>query len=185
MRRSYGFTLVELLVVMTILGILSAIAVPSLQRFIRSSSMSSAVNTFMADARYARSEAIRRGGGVVLCRSNFPEAAAPVCNTGSGPGGNGWVSGWIVFHDLNRDGDKDANEPVLRVQAAITSVNSIVDAPASTKLNFVGSGRLNLGALASFQFGSTPQFANSEQRVLCVSRGGRVRIAGDGTAGCA
>ena len=44
--------------------------------------MSGNVNGFLADMRYARSESIRRGGGVTLCRSDAPEAAAPVCAPG-------------------------------------------------------------------------------------------------------
>jgi len=186
MRKVRGFTLVELLVVLVIAGILAAYAVPGIRRMIRSAAMSDAVNTFLADTRYARSEAIRRGGGVVMCRSNAPEAASPVCNTGSGPAVTGWVTGWLIFHDLDGDGDKDTNEPLLRVQGPITSVNSAVESNASLKLRFVGTGRLRdlTSGAGTFQFGSSPDFSNTDQRVVCISRGGRARIAGDGYAGC-
>ena len=76
-----GFTLLEIMVVLAIVAILATLAVPSFTRLIQSNTMSSNVNTFMADMRYARSESIRRGGGVVMCRSDAPEATLPVCNT--------------------------------------------------------------------------------------------------------
>ena len=118
MKKSYGFTLIELLVAIAIAAILIALAAPSFKQLIQSNSMSSTVNTFLADMRYTRSEAIRRGGSVVMCRSNAPEAASPACGSGSGPGGNGWVSGWIVFYDQDSDGTRidSSTDPVLRVQ---------------------------------------------------------------------
>lgn len=187
MNKSHGFTLLELLVVITIIAILTMLAIPSFKQLIQSNTMSSNVNTFLADLRYARSESIRRGGGVVMCRSNAPEAASPVCNNLSGPGGNGWVSGWIIFHDFNNDGVKDAAEPVLRVQAPISSMDSIVEQKASpsAQFQFTATGRLrNLTSATTLQFGGNPMFANEVQRTVCVSLGGRARIAGDGNASC-
>lgn len=175
------------MVVVAILAVLTTIAAPSFVKTIQSSTMSSAVNTFLADLRFARSEAIRRGGGVVMCRSDAPEAANPTCGAGSGPGGNGWVSGWIVFHDLNNGGTRSAAEPILRVQAPLTSIDSVVEdgGSSSTSFRFTATGRmLNLNSATSLQFGGG-NFTNEIQRVVCVNLGGRARIAGDGNSSCA
>ena len=139
LKSDYGFTLVELLVSLSVVAIITSVAAPSFTALMKSTSISSSVNTFLADMRFARAEALRRGGGVVMCRSDAPEAATPACGTGSGPGGNGWVSGWIIFHDLNNDGTKAAAEPLLRVQSAITSPNSIVEiGVGSSSTKFTG-----------------------------------------------
>ena len=186
MKKIRGFTLVELLLVVTIAALLMALAAPSFKRTIQSNTISSGVNTFLADLRFARSEAIRLGGNVVMCRSDTPEATNPTCGTGSGPGGNGWVSGWIIFHDLNNNGSKTSAEPLLRVQAANTSIDSIVESgsSSSTKIRFTATGRLlNLSSATSIQFGGS-QYANDVQRILCVSLGGRGRIAGNGLSSC-
>ena len=178
--------MLELMVVLAIVAILITLAVPSFKQMIQSNTMSSNVNTFLADLRYARSEAIRRGGAVVMCRSDAPEATNPTCGSGSGPGTNGWVSGWIIFHDLDNDGAKTSTEPLLRAQAPITSMDSISElgGGSSTKLRFTATGRLlNLNSATSFQFGGG-NYANDVQRVLCISLGGRARIAGDGNAAC-
>ena len=184
MKRNFGFTMVELMVVVAIAALLIALAVPSFTSLVRSTNITNAVNTFMTDARFARSEAVRLGGAVVMCRSDAPEATTPSCGTGGGPGGNGWVSGWIIFQDLNNDGNKDATDPLVRIQSALTSVNSIGD--TSTKLVFTATGRLKSlsGGAMSLQFGSAPDFPNTTQRMVCVSLGGRVRVAGDGNTSC-
>ncbi len=184
--RARGFTLIELMVTIAIAAILITLAAPSFKGLIQSNSISSSVNMFMADLRYARSEAVRRGGTVVMCRSDSPEAANPTCGSGSGPGGNGWVSGWIIFYDESGDGNRTSAEPLMRVQAPVSAVDSIVEggASSSTKFRFTGTGRLlNLNSATSLQFGGG-DFANNRQRVLCVSLGGRARIAGDGTTSC-
>ena len=172
----------------TITAILMGLAAPSFKRLIQSSKMSTTVNAFLSDLRYARSESIRRGGGVVMCRSDLPEAANPTCGSGSGPGGNGWVSGWIIFHDLDNSGNLNGTETLLRVQAAITAIDSILEtgkANSSTKFIFTPTGRLlNLNSATTLQFGGNATFTNDLQRTLCVSLGGRARIAGDGTAAC-
>ena len=58
MRSSRGVTAIELATVIAILAILSALAGPSFVNLIRSNNVSSVVNTFMSDMRFARSEAI-------------------------------------------------------------------------------------------------------------------------------
>ena len=190
MYKSPGFTLVELLVVLTLSAILLSMAIPSFMGLIQAHNISSAVTAFISDLRYARSASIVHGGGVVMCRSNSPEATNPVCHTTSGPGGNGWRSGWIIFHDLNRDGQRDDGspdpvEPVFRVKSALTNINSIVEGSgASTKFRFTATGRLNLSGSTSLQFGGDGDFAGEVQRVVCVNLSGRARISGDGFTSC-
>ena len=161
MYKSHGLTLVELMVVLAIVAILATLATPSFARLIQSTVISSNVNAFLADMRVARSESIRRGGGVIMCRSDAPEAANPDCGRDAGPGGNGWVSGWIIFHDLDNDAAKGPAEALLRVQAPITSMNAITDGNAiTTKMRFTATGRLlQPGAATTLLFGARPVFA--------------------------
>ena len=189
MQKFRGFTLLEVMVVVAIVAILTTLAAPSFVSLIQSNSVSGNVNTFMSDMRFARSEAIRRGGAVLMCRSDAPEAAAPVCNTNSGPGGNGWVSGWIIFEDrdgsLNYSSSSDVSQ-LLRVQSPITNLDSIVESGgASTKFQFTALGRMkSLSSATSLQFGGISSMPSTRQRVVCVNLSGRARIAGDGNAGC-
>lgn len=184
--KGRGFTLVELLVALAIVTILTLAATPSFARLLQSTQISSSVNTFVADMRFARSESVRRGGGVTMCRSDAPEAASPSCDSGGGPGSKGWSSGWVIFLDANNNGAMDPAEPVLRVQAALGSVNAIRDAnDAATKFRFTATGRiLYMTAVTGVTFGAAPDVPADVQRVACVNFNGGARIAGNGSTSC-
>lgn len=185
MTKSRGFTMIELMVVIAIVAILTTLAAPSFVQLITKNNVSSAVNTFLADMRFARSDAVRRGGGVVMCRSDNPETTStsgPTCGSGST---RGWESGWIIFRDQNNNGARNYNadpaldDTVLRVQAPITSINSIAEPGAATAFKFTATGRLNPSSITHLQFGSNPPFVTDAQRIVCVNQGGRARIALD------
>lgn len=185
-RKSPGFTLLELMVVLAIVAIMSMLAAPSFQRLIQSNTMSSAVNSFLSDMRYARSQAIKSGRSVVMCRSNAPEAPSPSCGSDSGTGGAGWVSGWIIFLDSSHDADKQADELLLRLGSPLTGIDTILegDPDASTPFEFTATGRLlNPSSAVSLRFGGDA-YPSDAQRVLCVNPGGHTDIAGNGAASC-
>ena len=186
MQKQRGFTLIELLLVLTIAAILTALAAPSFGRLIKSNTISGGVNTFMGDLRFARSEAIRLGGPVVVCRSDAPEATIPGCGPTTSALNRNWSSGWIVFQDLNSDGVRDATDPVLRVQAALRTIDAIVEGGTVSNgvLRFTTTGRLlNVTSATQLTFGGGT-YASDVRRVVCVSIGGRARIAGDGATTC-
>ena len=58
--RRNGFSLVELMVVLTIFGLVVAVAVPGASRLVRSSRLVGAENTMVGDLRFARSVASTR-----------------------------------------------------------------------------------------------------------------------------
>jgi type IV fimbrial biogenesis protein FimT len=92
-----GYTIVEMLVTMTVLGVLTAVVAPSFQGAFLSSRMASYANAWTASAHLARAEAIKRNTQVVLCRSDDGDTC-----TLSGT----WQKGWIVCVD-----DGNANPP--------------------------------------------------------------------------
>lgn len=110
MNRQKGFTLVEMVVVSSIVAILLAIGVPSYTYVTNSYRISNEVNGLLGDLQFARAEAIKEGQPVTLCasRDGF------TCNAGS----LNWHQGWIVFSNPNGNATVDAGEAVLRVQRA-------------------------------------------------------------------
>jgi len=101
-KRNSGFTLLELLTVVTIAGLLLAVAVPGMRAFIQNAEMTRAANDFVHAVQTARTEAIKRRRNVVVCTAADPLEADPTCDDDS------TLNGWIVFVDSNSSGDRDA-----------------------------------------------------------------------------
>lgn len=118
-HTSRGFTLIELMVVITIAGVMLGIGVPSFKSFIAGQRVKTAAGDFSNAAIYARSEAIKRNAEVSLA------AAA-----------GGWKNGWSV----------KAGTVALSQQAAFPALTMT---SAVTEVVYLGSGRLKEQALVS------------------------------------
>lgn len=81
MKRN-GFTLVELMVTVAILGILAAVAAPGFNDFISRNSVASETNKLVSLLRFARSEAVQRHTDVRVCPSNATQSACGAGNNG-------------------------------------------------------------------------------------------------------
>ena len=88
LRRSRGFTLVELVIALLILAILVAVGVPTFQDATLGSRLGSTANNLVVSLYLARSEAIKRNTIVRVC----PSTDGTSCATSSS-----WQTGWIVM----------------------------------------------------------------------------------------
>ena len=110
-RRSYGFTVIELMVVIAIVSILLTVGVPSFASLIERQQLSGAAQTFASDLRRAKSDAIAKGpgGSVTVTLASDSGAgtwsyaitnsgATPTKNVSSTdfPGVSAVVTGWGV-----------------------------------------------------------------------------------------
>jgi len=111
MDRQRGFTLTELIITMAIAAILLTVGVPSFRDMILNNRIVTQTNELIAALNLTRSEAIKRGVRVVVCR-----AAGSGCATDST---SVWEAGWIIFADSNSNGALDADEPIIRVREAV------------------------------------------------------------------
>ena len=122
--RSRGFTLVEMMTVMTISAILIAVAVPSFQWTIARNRVSDGTNQLLSHLEYARMEASRRGNTVSLCRTLNANLALPVCSSAAtaAADGNDWAVGWVVFEKIPPNVDEsnvEAGDQVIFRQQAM------------------------------------------------------------------
>lgn len=159
-RHPTGFTLVELLVTISIAAILLAIALPSFQGSLRSNRVATTGNELLASLSLARSEAIRstRGGGVCTSTDGL------VC------GGN-WNNGWMVWTETDGNGTFGAGDTVVRYSQAKPR---LVLTSGVNAISFDGRGRARAGVLQQIQL--SPEGATDPIRCLQVGVTGQTRV---------
>lgn len=168
-----GFTLLELLVTISILAILVAIGLPSLRDFIVSNRLSSNVNGFIGLVNYARSEAIVRNQDVVIC----PKAAtATTCAAATA-----WNTLDIqVFVDADGNGQFNTGDTLLKTMAAVDPAGTQTgfDQAASATLVFGSAGFARTAqSFKVYAKSSDAAYSTRFGRTVCISRMGRVRVA--------
>lgn len=165
--RSYcfeGVTVLELLITLSVFGILLAIAVPSYTTLVTSTRIAAHHNALVGDLAFTRSEAVKRNRQVVICLSSDG------ANCGSG---DRWDQGWIVFVDLDGDHEPDSDEPVLRRQGRLTDIELTYGAFGSERyIPYYpdGSTRHSNGT-----FSFCPKGHAGAGRALILAKTGRVR----------
>lgn len=119
-RKQSGFTLLELLVTLTVAGVILGIGVPSLMEFQRNNAIAGASNEFVTSMLAARAEAVKRQVAVSLCATGDPLAAMPACEPAGGtlPEGGGFVV-WV---------DEDDDPAAAATMTDVTDGNVAVDA---------------------------------------------------------
>lgn len=177
-----GFTLIELMVTISIGVILMTMGVPMMRNLIERNAVAGHVNSFVGAVQLARSEAIKRGISVVVCRSaNAETSSTPTCAAS----GTGWESGWIVFADRDINDQMNwasgSSDVLLRVQGVINDSGGI-EQNAFRKLVFRPTGLMSAGA-SQITFNSR-SLASSQQRRVCVTMAGRTRVINNSTDTC-
>ena len=169
-RHVAGFTAIELMVVVSIVAILAALAGPSFTPLIENWRVRESAEQLQSTLHYARSEAIKRGGRVVI--QKIPNNTNG-CTTASST--RAWDCGWIVCHDTNDNGTCNAAEPVLqRIESSAKVHVNRTGGGASIQLNRWG---LVDGTWLGFNLIPLDRtVSHVAARGVCMSSGGRVRI---------
>jgi type IV fimbrial biogenesis protein FimT len=192
MKKYSGFTLIELMITLFIVGILLAVGVPSLKTFMQSNQLVAATNELISALHLARSEAIKLNARVSICESSNGKT----CSTSGS-----WKEGWIVFVDANGD--------LGNIGAACTAPNTdcllrIHDGFTDNDLTITGVDA-NTAAISSFTFTSRglPKAVNGasqsgvysvcsldsggntiDSRAVVLSLSGRVRVSDNAVVTC-
>ena len=172
-------SLIELMIVVAVVGILLATAVPGFARMLSSHRAATAVSDLVQAMALTRNEALKRGRRVYLA-----------------PRGAHWRDGWVVFVDRNdnRLFDPTVDELIAQhdaVSASVTITNpanaareSFTDlgSPQRTYVMFDGTGyaRQRNGAFNAGSFAVTDRSGKvTTVRTICLASYGRVRVVVD------
>lgn len=125
-RRHAGFTLIELVMTMTIAATIAAVSLPAMAQFIEHQRTSSAMEALTAHMQLARMTAVSRNSRAVLC----PTRDGNHCDAGID-----WSLGWMLFTDEDGNHQPDSGNDILRADVQ----------PASTHLRITSNtGRQQL-----------------------------------------
>ncbi|RDZ29253.1 GspH/FimT family pseudopilin [Lysobacter silvisoli] len=166
-QRSQGFTLVELLIAISIVAILLAWAWPSFQDSLRSNRVATSANELIATMSLARSEALRSPQGGRVCTSE----------DGLRCGGD-WSKGWIVWTDRNADGAPAGDEVMRYVPApAQVDLSASANAGSATQFRFDARGRVADGNAREFVLQPQQCQSGAEQvRRIVLAATGQLRL---------
>ena len=151
-----GFTIIELMIVLTIVAGLIVIALPSMTEMVQNQKVKGAANELFFDLSFARSEAIKRNTTVQVNRT-----------------GSDWTGGWTV----------EVGGTVLRSQSATQGITA--SGATDSSVTFNADGRTPLAASLSFNFASGSSLVSMRCVSLTPSGRPAVRIDKNRNGDCA
>jgi type IV fimbrial biogenesis protein FimT len=140
-----GFTIIELMVTVTLASILLAIAVPSFRGMMANNRVVTQSNDFVGALNFARSEAITRNTNVTLCR--VATAAATACAGSLSP----WAN-WIICNATCTAAGQVIRRGAVTTYGGTLSVNSNLTADSVT---FSSDGLARTGGVLANNFNFT------------------------------
>lgn len=170
MRITRGFTLIEMMIVISILAAIAAYGIPQFNDMIQNSRALSQTNTLQGLVQLARSEAVTNRVATIVCGSTNQTA----CDT------NNWESGVIVFRDADGNGSATANE-LVRAMPAADNTNTIRSTAGT--IRFLTDGTLTAAQLLIV----CDERGSDSSRQVRINLSGQARITrgnGQGDSPC-
>ena len=167
-RATRGFTLIELAVTMTLVGILLAVALPSFMAWIRNAQVRAVADSLQNGVRKAQTEAVRLNQGVVFSLTNDN----PALNSNAVASGKNWAIQSIAqFADVNHQASFLTGGSLADVSSSVT-----ISSNGAVAMCFNSNGRLSAPAATGVPGAvcvATPQRFDIEQPGRTLSSGDR------------
>jgi type IV fimbrial biogenesis protein FimT len=178
LSKNLGFTLMELMITVSIAGILTGLAVPSFSVMIKNSRLTTYANEFVTSLNLARSEAVKRGMTVTV-RKVDNDSSTKLNATAN------WEDGWDVFTDADSDGKFEAGDVLIKTNGPLQANytfrgNTLV----SNFVRYLSTGAIS-GLGGSFVICENSDADNLPQantsKLLRIITTGRIRVMPDVT----
>ena len=181
-RRQLGFTLIEMMVAVSVLIILAAVAMPNFSTWIRNSRVRSVTETLQSGIRLAQAEAQRRTRTVAFFRTSSNDCSNP--NTAVAAAAGSYWQVRVVADPLQTDDAAEAvqcgvfNDVPSRVTMT-TTTTVLCFGPDGRQTTVVNPANLGVNcAAATAQYDLAPATTSAENRALrvVVSLAGSIRL---------
>lgn len=143
-RAETGFTLIELMITLSILVILLTVAVPSFREFIQAQRVKATSFDLLAAITYARSEALKRNSDVTLSAAS-----------------GGWANGWSI----------SIGSATLRTQTGPDA--SVTITSTANSLTYGRDGRTSGTGATTLQLAPNPTVSWISPRCISIDLSGR------------
>ncbi len=164
LRRLRGFSLIETLTAMAVAATLALAATPSMSGLLSGERLTGATRELRLAMDFARSEAVARGHRVAI---------GPV-------DGRDWRSGWQVYGDLDDDGERGADDPLLRVfDAPERGVQIETRGLPRTVLSFDETGFIRWSGSNGLVLGRMVMRYRADARTVCIAAARIRTVRGD------
>lgn len=161
-----GFTLIELMVSVSVTSILLAMAIPNFNDFIVKMRVDNEISQLHRLLLITRNAAINSGQKAIICPLNSTFECT-----------DEWQNELSVFVDTNDNKEFDVNEEVIRIRAAINEGDKLVYGKDRNKITFKPTGQLS--GLANGTFRYCPKNHDKKSRGIIIARSGRVYQSSD------
>lgn len=174
LAKSPGFTLVELLVTVSIAGILVAVGIPSFISTISGNRLTTYANEFVTSLNLAHSEAVKRGASVTVRKVDNNSSTKKAADAN-------WEDGWDIFTDADKDGNFEAGDVLIKTHSSLQPTYTLRGNNFSNYILFTSSGQSNTnGSFVICDNGDglgVPK-ANTSKLII-VNSAGRIRMGLD------
>lgn len=169
--KHQAFTLLELIITITILAIISMIAIPSFNSFRERQELAQLFPLIQQNVNLARNIAQISHNRIIICSSGTMKQ----CEN------NQWNKGILIFTDLNSNKKIDSNEMVhqsIQTHFKYGDVKWNGGATSPNVVTFQGDSGLPLGSQGNFSYCSLNNSKNN--RYIPLSYMGHIRVENSG-----
>jgi len=162
-----GFTLIEILVVISIIGITAALLIPNLSMLFEQNNATQQSHDFISTIQLGLSESETNTSNISICAKQKLNDKCLAYTQATDK--ETWKNGWLLFTDTNNNGIYDDTVDKL-IKVHVNPKSKVVTASPASSLTISQNGNITRGS-GNYQFNLSSCSPNSGHRVNLTQSG--------------